>query len=156
MSFLFFFPVSIFFHLLLFFVSCFVFFFFFKQKTAYEMRISDWSSDVCSSDLAETAASADDLRDYLARLNRAGMAPTTTARRLSALRQFYRFLFAEGVRLDDPTGVIDSPRRGRTLPKVLSEEEVEKLRPTAERIEGPEGSRLAAMLELHYATGRRV
>src|SRR3546814_7680312 len=92
---------------------------------AYRRDLEDAVAFFANRGLAETAASADDLRDYLARLNRAGMAPTTTARRLSALRQFYRFLFAEGVRLDDPTGVIDSPRRGRTLPR--SEEHTSEL-----------------------------
>src|SRR3546814_19413934 len=68
---------------------------------AYRRDLEDAVAFFANRGLAETAASADDLRDYLARLNRAGMAPTTTARRLSALRQFYRFLFAAGVRLDE-------------------------------------------------------
>ena len=64
------------------------------------------------------------LRDYLARLHDAGMAASTAARRLSAMKQFYLFLFSEGTRADNPTTVIDSPKLGRPLPKVLSEAEV--------------------------------
>ena len=53
------------------------------------------------------------------------LAPRTAARRLSALRQFYRFLVLEGVRADDPTAALDAPRLGRPLPKLLSEDEVD-------------------------------
>ncbi len=101
-------------------------------------------------------ADADDLRAYLGALAHAGMAPRTSARRLSALRQFYRFLLAEGVRQDDPSMVIDPPRQGRLLPKLLSESEVEALIAAARRRAGPEGVRLVALIELLYATGLRV
>lgn len=101
---------------------------------------------------ADTAA----LRAYLARLARAGMAPRTTARRLSSLRQFYRFQYADGRRADDPSAALDAPRLGRPLPKHLSEEEVERLLAAARRREGPEGTRIACLLELLYATGLRV
>ncbi len=103
---------------------------------------------------------ANDIRAYLARLSRARMAPRTAARRLSALRQFYRFLLGEGRRADDPSATIDSPRQGRTLPKVLSEAEVERLlaaaRARSEARESIENLRLAALLELLYATGMRI
>ncbi len=96
------------------------------------------------------------IRAYLARLAGAGMAPRTSARRLSALRQFFRFLHAERVRDDDPSAVIDSPRQGRTLPRHLSEDEVERLLAAARNHPGPEGARLVALLEILYATGLRV
>jgi integrase/recombinase XerD len=101
-------------------------------------------------------ADADDIRSYLAHLEREGMAPSTAARRLSALRQFYRFLHAEGERGDDPSSAIDSPRRVRPLPKVLTEVEVEQLLKAAKTYKGPEGIRLEALMELLYATGLRV
>ena len=69
------------------------------------------------------AAGSDDLRAYLAALQRAGTSRATTARRLSAMRQFFRFLAAEGGRADDPTAVLESPRAGRRLPKLLSEQQ---------------------------------
>ncbi|WP_193368565.1 site-specific tyrosine recombinase XerD [Pelagibius marinus] len=102
------------------------------------------------------AATADDIRAFLGRLAQAGMAPRTAARRLSALRQFYRFLLSENLRGDDPSAEVDSPRQGRALPKILSEEEVGALLAEAQAGEGPEALRLAALVELLYATGLRV
>jgi integrase/recombinase XerD len=96
------------------------------------------------------------IRDYLANLTSRGFAATTSARRLSSLRQFYRFLFDEGVRADDPCSAIDSPRKARSLPKVLSEIQVDDLLAAAREREGPEGARLTALLEVLYATGLRV
>ena len=96
------------------------------------------------------------LRDYLAALSLRGIAPSTLARRLATIRQFFRFLFAEDVRQDDPTASLDGPRRQRPLPKVLSEDEVEELLATARRSDGVGGPRLLAMVELLYATGLRV
>ncbi len=101
-------------------------------------------------------AGADDLRAYLAWLAGQQLSPRTVARRLSAFRQFYRFLFSEGVRADDPTEPLDGPRQGRALPKVLSEAEVDALLAAARRRDGVDGVRLTAMLELLYATGLRV
>ncbi len=97
-----------------------------------------------------------DLRAFLAALTAAGLLPRTAARRLSALRQYYRFLHSEGLRDDDPTATLDSPRQGRALPKILSEDEVERLLAQARRQPGLEGARLVAILELLYATGLRV
>jgi integrase/recombinase XerD len=101
-------------------------------------------------------ADAAQIRAYFGRLSGAGMAPGTSARRLSALRQFFRFLFAERFREDDPCCAIDSPRQGRPLPRYLSEEEVERLLAAAHRRGGGKGKRLAALMELLYATGLRV
>ncbi|SLN32689.1 site-specific tyrosine recombinase XerD [Oceanibacterium hippocampi] len=102
------------------------------------------------------AAPADALRGYLAGMGAAGMASATIARRLSALRQYYRFLYAEGIRGDDPSAEIDSPKRGRRLPKAIGEAEVDALLEAARAIEGAEGARLRCLLELLYATGLRV
>ena len=102
------------------------------------------------------SADTDALRRYLKRLAARGMAPRTVARRMSALRMFYRFLHAEGLRPDDPTSVLESPRQGRSLPKILSEEEVSALLAAASRRPGPDGLRLKALVELCYATGLRA
>ena len=96
------------------------------------------------------------VRDYLAGLARAGMSAGTGARRLSALRQFFRFLHAEGVRRDDPTTTLDGPKLQRPLPKYLSEADVTKLLAVARKWPGPEGVRLLALIEVLYATGLRV
>jgi integrase/recombinase XerD len=101
-------------------------------------------------------AATEDLRRYLARLARAGMAPRTAARRLSALRQFHRFLVLEGIRRDDPTSGLDAPRLGRPLPKLLAEDEAAALIAAARQHSGPEGARLLAMIELLYGAGLRV
>lgn len=102
------------------------------------------------------SAASDDLRLYLRRLDDAGMAERTVARRLSALRQFYRFLVAEGVRADDPTMSLDSPRRGRSLPKLVAEDEVARLIEAARSREPADAARLVALLELLYGAGLRV
>jgi integrase/recombinase XerD len=110
-------------------------------------------------------ASADDIKSYLTDLadktNTKGtakgkIAVRTVARRLSALRQFYRFLVSEGVRADDPTSAIESPKQGRTLPKTLSESEVTALITTASEKGSAEAIRLVCLLEMLYATGLRV
>lgn len=103
----------------------------------------------------ETAGS-DDCRAYLQALSATGIKETTVARRLSALRQFYRFLFGEGVRPDDPTVSLDTPRRGRPLPKILSEDEVDALLIAARTGKGIDGVRTVCLIELLYATGLRV
>ncbi len=105
-----------------------------------------------------TAEDADTalIRDYLGRLARAGFSPRTSARRLSALRQFFAFLAAEKWRADDPAAPVNSPRRGRPLPKVLSEDEVAALLAAARAKTGAQGARMVAALELLYATGLRV
>jgi len=96
------------------------------------------------------------VRAYLQRLDQAGMAPRTAARRLSALRQFYKFLLGEGLRTDDPLGTVDAPRQPKALPKLLSEEEVARLLGAARALSGDDGLRSVALLELLYATGLRV
>jgi len=104
-----------------------------------------------------TKASRDDVKAYLQRLSKSGMAGSTQARKLSALRQFFSFAYAEGMRGDDPTDAVDAPRPERPLPKVLSGEEVEALISTArESIDTAEGKRLVCMLEILYASGLRV
>jgi integrase/recombinase XerD len=101
-------------------------------------------------------AESDDLRRYLAKLARAGTGARTAARRLSAFRQFFRFLVIDNVRSDDPTQPIDGPRLPRALPKHLEEDEVTSLIAAAQRHEGPEGARLICILELLYGAGLRV
>ena len=97
------------------------------------------------------------IRGYLASLAAADMAPRTQARRLSALRQFYKYLAAEGRRSDDPTATLDSPRLGRPLPKTLAEEDVAALIAGAGTLPaGAERARLVLLLELLYGAGLRV
>ena len=110
-------------------------------------------------------ATTDNIQAYLKDLsekthvkgqNKGKIAVRTIARRLSALRQFYRFMVSEGSRSDDPTSTIESPKQGRTLPKTLSEQEVDQLIKTAGTAGTPESVRLVCLLEMLYATGLRV
>ncbi|MCP5366902.1 MAG: site-specific tyrosine recombinase XerD [Hyphomicrobiales bacterium] len=123
---------------------------------SYRRDLTDFAAFLARRRCGPLEAEADHLRAYLRSLADAGLAASTAARRLSALRQFYRFLYAEGLRGDDPTAAIDSPRRGRALPKYLGEEEVERLLAAARGRTGAEGTRAVALLELLYATGLRV
>ncbi len=123
---------------------------------SYRRDLMDFAASLRPRGTAPEQAESDDLRRYLASLSAAGLSPRTSARRLSALRQFYRFLYASGVRNDDPSAPLDSPRLGRPLPKYLSEVEVERLLDAAHGRSGPEGARRAALLEILYATGLRV
>ena len=125
-----------------------------RTIAAYRADLDDFAAFLRGA--AVEGADAEALRRYLARLDDAGMAPRTAARRLSALRQFHQFLFAEGIRADDPTSALDSPRLGRPLPKVLAEEEVKSLIDAAAAREEPERSRLLCLLELLYGAGLRV
>ena len=104
----------------------------------------------------EANVDTDNIRNYLATLTARCLSPATSARRLSALKHFFRFLYSENIRSDDPTTIIDAPKKGRALPKVLSEEEVTLLLNVAAKDVSPEGVRLRALLELLYATGLRV
>lgn len=101
-------------------------------------------------------ARAEDIRAFIASLSQAGLAPATQARRLSAIRQFHRFLQDEDIRSDDPTSTIEAPRRGRPLPKVISETQTGDLIAAASALEGAEALRLLCLVELLYASGLRV
>lgn len=103
-------------------------------------------------------ARADDIEAYLVALDAEGLSRATRARRLSALKQFYRFAFDEGWRSDNPTLRIDGPGRARRLPGTLSEAEAAALL-TAARDHGADKAtkaRNACLFELLYATGLRV
>jgi integrase/recombinase XerD len=112
-----------------------------------------------------TIATTLTIRAYLDDISARGFAATSQARRLSALRQFFRFLYTENIRGDDPTSTLDAPKKDRSLPKIMSEADVEKLLARAElETNDPQASgaspmqslRLHALLEILYATGLRV
>jgi integrase/recombinase XerD len=131
---------------------------------AYRRDLQDFSADLAGHGGSIAKANADSIRDYLGRLSDRGFSGATVARRLSAIRQLYRFLYTEGNRKDDPAAAIEGPKRGRTLPKVLSVSHVDQLLATARQgIEGERAiserlraARLNCLLEVLYATGLRV
>ena len=130
---------------------------------AYRRDLADFSTDLGKAGSNIAAAVSDDLRGHLGRLAKRGLAAASVARRLSAIRQLYRFLYSEGHRADDPAAVIEGPKRGRALPKVLSVKQVDDLLAQARAAmqadalpERLRAARLACLLEVLYATGLRV
>ena len=124
---------------------------------AYRADLLDFAAFARRAGVAEPAAAGPDtLRDYLRSWADAGLAPRTAARRLSALRQFYGFLGREGLRADDPTPLLDSPRLPPGLPKPLAEAEVAALIAGAARLPGHRGPLAVAALELLYCAGLRA
>lgn len=131
---------------------------------AYRRDLDDYLAHLSGSRRAPPEAKPDDVRAFLAGLEARGLGATSAARRLSAVRQFHKFLYTEGYAASDPTAATSGPKRGRPLPKVLSVEEVTRLLATAqERIalaestgERVAAARLACLLEFLYATGLRV
>lgn len=129
---------------------------------AYQRDLDDFADDVGG---AISAATTEDIRRYLDRLEASGAKASTAARRLSALKQFFQFLYAEGLREDDPCEPLRGPKKPKPLPKVMGEVDVDRLLTTAkEAADEPDltpfkrlrALRLRALLELLYATGLRV
>ncbi len=130
--------------------------------SSYRRDLDDLHEFLISAKTTPLAAESGHLSAYLSHLGRRAFAPSSQARRLSAMRQFYKFLYAEGLRGDDPTSILDAPKKGRALPKNLSEEDVTRLLERAALEAGDAGGdplprlRMLALLELLYATGMRV
>lgn len=132
---------------------------------AYRRDLTDLSEFLSHSGQRFVAASTDSLRNYLADLDRRGFKSSSVARRLSALRHLFRFLLNERMRSDDPAAILSGPKRGRSLPKVLSIADVDRMLTHAkETTQAGKASpqqrlrafRLYCLLEVLYATGLRV
>jgi len=121
---------------------------------AYRRDLLDFGASLARAGRTFRSANAADVKRYVASLS--GMAVATQARRLSALRQLFTFLFSEGIRKDDPTSTIEAPRRERPLPKVLSRSDIETLIAAAREEDDAESLRLVCILEILYASGLRV
>lgn len=123
---------------------------------AYERDLADASAMLARAGATLAKATAPDLERYSAGLERRGLSAATSARRLSALRQFYKFLLLDGVRKDDPSAQLEPPRKPRRLPKTLSPEEVDALVTAAGAGGTPAALRDRAIVEILYASGLRV
>lgn len=126
--------------------------------TAYRRDILDFALACARTGRGLKTAGREHVRKHLASLSAASLKPSTQARKLSALRRFYGFLYAENIRADDPCGAVETPRLSRPLPKILSAEDTLKLLDTARGAadENPESIRLVCIIEILYASGLRV
>ncbi len=130
--------------------------------SSYARDLEDAASFLSSRNATLVQAETEDLSAYLSHLARQGFEASSQARRLSALRQFYKFLYAENIRASDPSSVLDAPKRARPLPKTLDTGSVNKLLKLAQEEADMPGPgqlgrlRMLALLELAYATGMRV
>ena len=132
---------------------------------AYRRDLNDYEAYLIEQGADLLTADASEVRAYFAARGAARLSSASLARRLSAVRQFHKFLYAEGRRRDDPTQALEGPRRARPLPKVLNMAEVNRLiatagegvsasgRPLRERLSA---ARMACLIELIYASGLRV
>lgn len=123
---------------------------------AYQRDLTDFIATLAKKKTTLEAVERGTVEKYLASLNTTGMAASTVARKLSALRQLFQFLYTEKIRADNPTATVESPKLGRPLPKTLDMQGITALLETATADTTPAGLRLNAMLELVYGAGLRV
>ena len=136
-----------------------------NTQDAYARDLADYATVLAGAGKSLENATTGDIRAYLSVLAKRGLKPASSARKLSSIRQFHRFLVTDRRRDDNPALIIEAPRSGRGLPKILSVAEVDHLlnvskeglddgaRPAAERLRA---LRTACLIELLYATGLRV
>jgi integrase/recombinase XerD len=129
--------------------------------SAYRRDLLDFARFAARRKFTLKSAAASDLRAHLQSLSAASLKPSSQARKLSALRRFYAFLYTDGIRTDDPCGTLAAPRASRPLPKVLSASEtlalIEAARAGAPgEKRGPEAVRLTCIVEILYASGMRI
>lgn len=134
---------------------------------AYRRDLDDYAEFLAGKKNDFSRADTQTIRAYLAALAKREMAAASVARKLSAIRQLHRFLYTEGLRGDDPASVLEGPRRGRPLPKVMTVAEVTKLLAAAHAAASNSADekdstrrlralRLVCLLETLYATGLRI
>ena len=127
-----------------------------NTEAAYSADLKNLEAFLARRKQKPLSADAEALRAYLKSLDYVGMTPRTVARRLSVIRQFFRFLLAERLREDDPASTLDSPKLGRPLPKVLSRVEVDRLIEAAQAKGREDSGRMETLLEILYGSGLRV
>ncbi len=115
---------------------------------AYRRDLLDYAGFLTKRGRALTNGSAADVRAFLTTLSDAGLKASTQARRLSAMRQLHRFLLDEDIRPDDPTSAVESPKRARPLPKIVTEAQTQSIIDAAASLDGHEAVRLLCIVEL--------
>ncbi len=127
-----------------------------NTAAAYQRDLNDFSTYVTAKKHNITTLSREVVEDFMALMSKNGMSPQTVARKLSAIRQFYQFLYTEKIRADNPTATLETPRLAKSLPSTLSAKDIMALIEAAKSDASPKGARLSAMLELMYGAGLRV
>ncbi len=123
-----------------------------RTVEAYGRDITDLNVFLSHKNIPLHKATAADLQNYMRQVAAAHMTPRTQNRRLSAIREFYRFLYSEDIITKNPADYLDSPKLGRALPKYLTEDEVDQLIQAGKQY----NKRMGVLLEILYATGLRV
>jgi integrase/recombinase XerD len=123
---------------------------------AYRRDLADWLAHLQHKNQYLLTVGRDEVEKFLAQLSQAGLSAATAARKLSALRQLFQFLYQDKLRADNPTATLETPRMGRRLPKTLDLNDVRALLEAARGDETANGLRMAALLELLYGAGLRV
>ncbi len=129
------------------------------ERGASRNTIDAYRRDLCSFFEAfpdPLSACEKDIKAYLRLLSEQGMISSTRARKLSSLKQYYSFLQAEGHMEENPTFTLEGPKRDKALPKILTEEEIERLLRVSQDLPEKEAGRLMCLLEISYASGLRV
>ncbi|WP_292076111.1 MULTISPECIES: site-specific tyrosine recombinase XerD [Brevundimonas] len=132
------------------------------ERDASPHTLSAYGRDLADAEMALSdagglmKADAEAVEAWFTDLSRRGLSAATAARRRSSARQFYRFALAEGWRTDDPSRRLDAPKQGRSLPKVLSRDEIDALLAASAARDTAAGLRLVALVEMAYASGLRV
>ncbi len=121
---------------------------------AYQRDLDGWQAALRKTDLLN--AKTTDLEKVLSIWAGSGLAPSTAARKLSAAKQFFKFLQMDGLRQDNPAQNLRGPKQGRPLPKILSEEDVDRLFDAAQAKDDVKALRRLCLLEILYAGGLRV
>ncbi len=129
-----------------------------RTLESYARDLRDFADHLSRHNMTVETADRPAIESYLAGLEAAGLKPATRARRLSAIKGFYRFAFTDGLRTDDPAALIPGPKQGRRLPKTLTEADVDALLSAATRTGRTfsERARNTCLMELLYATGLRA
>lgn len=123
-----------------------------RTVAAYRSDLEDLKAYLLARSVKIERAGKKDLESYMQTVAKNGLSPRTQARRLSSMREFFRFLYSEEIRDDNPCLLLDAPKIGKALPKYLTEKEVNTLIDAATK----KDLRLRALLEIVYASGMRV
>jgi len=123
---------------------------------AYGRDLMGWEAALSQRNMSIETCGTGALEAVLAIWQKDGLAPSTAARKLSAMKQFCLFLQMDGIRKDNPAHSLRGPKQGRGLPKILSHDDIEALFKTVEKDKSAKGVRLWTQLEILYAGGLRV